>query len=73
MNKALLKSIMIMHGDSTKDMACFLNISPQSVYNKMNEVILSSGKKAEFGKNEIKLICERYNLTEKQLKLIFFS
>ena len=73
MNKALLKSIMIMYGDTVKDMADFLSISTQSVYNKMNEARMPSGKRAEFGQKEIGKIQTRYNLTAEQLEKIFFS
>ena len=73
MNKALLKSIMTLHGDTVIDMAQFLCLTPQSVYYKMNETKMASGKKAEFGQGEIKRIKERYNLTPDQVELIFFN
>lgn len=73
MNKALLKSIMVMYGDTVKDLGQFLGISRQSVYNKMNETEMPSGKKAEFGQKEIKKIRDRYKLTAKQVEEIFFK
>lgn len=73
MNKALLKSIMTLHGDTVIDMAKFLCLSPQSVYYKMNETKMASGKKAEFGQWEIKQIKDRYNLSPDQVEAIFFN
>ena len=73
MNKALLKSIMTLHGDTVIDMANYLCLTPQSVYSKLNETKLSSGKNAEFGQGEIKRIKERYNLTPEQVEEIFFK
>lgn len=62
-----------MHGDKVKDLAEFLCISTQSVYNKMNETKMSSGKRAEFGQHEIRQIRKRYNLTAEQVEKIFFN
>ncbi len=73
MNKAMLKSIMALYGDTVNDLADFLGLTPQSVYNKMNETEMSSGKKAEFGQREIRLMSERYNFNAKQIKDIFFN
>ena len=73
MNKQMLKSIMALNGDTVTDLAQCLNLSPQSVYNKINETKLASGCKAEFGQNEIRLIRERYNLNAKQVEAIFFN
>ena len=73
MNKALLKSIMALYGDTVTDLADALRLTPQSVYNKMNETKMKSGKNAEFGQGEIRQIKERYNLTEVQVDQIFFG
>jgi hypothetical protein len=73
MNKALLKSIMTLHGDTVSDLAHYLCLTPQSVYYKMNETKMASGKKAEFGQGEIRRIKERYNLDPEQVEAVFFS
>jgi hypothetical protein len=65
MNKGLLRSIMVMYGDTNKTLAAFLGISEQSVSNKINE------NGTEFKKGEILKIKERYNLTCDQVDLIF--
>ena len=73
MNKALFKSIMALHNDTVNDLAIFLCLTPQSVYYKMNETKMPSGKNAEFGQGEIRRIKERYNLDAEQVEKIFFS
>ena len=65
MNKAALKSVMILHGDKNKDLAEYLGISEQSVSNKMNDT--------EFKQGEIALITKKYNLSGEQIKDIFFA
>lgn len=67
MNKGLLKSIMVLHGDTVADLANFLKITPQSVSGKMNE------RGTEFKQGEIAAIKERYNLSAEQVEAIFFS
>ena len=67
MNKELLRSIMVLHGDTNKDLADYLGISEQSVSNKINE------NETEFKLSEIKKIKKRYNLTADQIDLIFFA
>ena len=67
MKKELLRSIMVLHGDTNKDLADYLGISEQSVSNKINE----SG--TEFKQGEIRRIRTRYNLTSEQVDLIFFA
>ena len=37
MNKELLRSVMVLHGDTNKTLAAYLGISEQSVCNKINE------------------------------------
>ena len=66
-NKELLRSVMVLYGDTNKSLAAFLGISEQSVSNKINE------KGTEFKKGEILKIKERYNLTRDQVDLIFFT
>lgn len=73
MNKALLKSIMALYDDTMSDLADYLCLTPQSVSYKMNEKIMPSGKKAEFGQGEIKRIKERYNLSPEEVENIFFN
>ena len=67
MNKALLRSIMALHGDTNKSLADFLGISEQSLSNKINE------NHTEFKQGEIKRIKYRYGLTAEQVDLIFFA
>lgn len=67
MNKELLRSVMVLHGDTNKDLAVYLGISEQSVSNKINE------NGTEFKKGEIAKIKKRYNLTSEQVDLIFFA
>lgn len=73
MNKALLKSIMALYDDTNKDLATHLGMSEQSFSNKINEVILPSGNKAEFTQGEINGIRERYNLNAEKLEAVFFN
>ena len=67
MKKELLRSIMVLHGDTNKDLADYLGISEQSVSNKINE------NGTEFKLGEIRRIRSRYNLTSEQVDLIFFA
>lgn len=67
MNGALLKSIMVLNGDTVRDLASYLNKSPQSVSDKINE------RGTEFRQGEIAMIKERYNLTAEQVEAIFFA
>lgn len=67
MNKALLRSVMTLHGDTNKSLAAFLNISEKSVSDKINE------NNTEFKQSEIDAIIDRYALTNEQLRNIFFS
>ena len=67
MNKDLLRSVMVLHGDTNKTLADYLGISEQSVCNKINE------NGTEFWKGEILQIKKRYNLTSDQVDLIFFA
>lgn len=67
MNKELLRSIMVLYGDTNKDLADYLGITEQSVCNKINE------NGTEFKLREIRLMKIRYNLTSDQVDLIFFA
>ena len=67
MNKELLRSIMVLYGDTNKDLATYLGISEQSVSNKINE------NGTEFKKWEIVKIKSRYNLSCDQVDRIFFA
>lgn len=67
MNKELLRSVMVLNGDTNKDLAAYLGISEQSVSNKINE------NGTEFKKCEIAKIKARYNLTSDQVDRIFFA
>ena len=67
MNGALLKSIMVLNGDTVRKLAEHLEISPQSVSDKINE------RGTEFKQGEIAMIKERYNLSAEQVEKIFFS
>lgn len=67
MNGLLLKSIMTLNGDTIRVLADYLDISPQSVSDKINE------RGTEFRQGEIAMIKERYNLSADQVEAIFFS
>ncbi len=67
MNKALLRSVMALHGDTNKNLADYLGISEQSVSKKINE------NDTEFKLGEIRMIKARYNLTREQVDRIFFA
>ncbi len=67
MDKALLRSIMVLHGDTNKTLADYLNISERSISDKINE------NGTEFKQREIAAIIKRYNLSEEQVSRIFFS
>ena len=67
MNKALLRSIMVLHGDTNKDLADYLGISEQILSKKINE------NGTEFKQGEIKRIKVRYDLSADQVDSIFFT
>lgn len=67
MNKALLRSIMVMHGDTNASLGEYLGISEQSVSNKINE------NGTEFKQGEITKIKARYNLDSDMVDRIFFA
>lgn len=67
MNSKLLKSIMLLNGDTNKTLAEYLGISEQSVSKKINET------GTEFKQGEISMIKKRYSLTGDQIDSIFFT
>lgn len=67
MNGAMLKSVMVLNGDTIRDLAEYLDITPQSVSDKINE------RRTEFKQGEIAMIKERYNLSADQIDAIFFN
>lgn len=67
MNKALLRSIMVLNNDTNKDLAEYLDISEKSVSDKINE------NGTEFKQSEISAIKKRYSLSDEQTTAIFFN
>ena len=68
MNKRLLRSIMILHGETRKKLAEYLGIAPVTLSYKMNE---SHGRC--FDKAEIEAIAKHYELSSEQILSIFFA
>ena len=66
MNKALLRSVMVIKGHTNKDLASLLDVSETSISSKINE------NGTEFKQGEIAIIAKEYNLTPEQIKAIFF-
>ena len=67
MNGKLLRSIMVLHGDTNATLAKFLGITEQSVCNKINE------NGTEFKQNEIAKIKSLYNLDADMVDRIFLQ
>lgn len=67
MNSKLLRSVMVLHGDTNETLANYLNISVQSLSNKINE------RGTEFKQGEICKIKEKYNLDNDMVDRIFFA
>lgn len=67
MDKAKLKSYMALYGDTNRELAEILEISEQSVSNKINE------NGTEFKQGEIRKIKDRYNLSPTEVDAIFFA
>lgn len=67
MNAKLLRSVMLLHGDTNASLAEFLGITEQSVCNKINE------KGTEFKQGEITKIKSRYDLDCDMVDRIFFA
>lgn len=68
MNKRMLKSFMAKRGDTQDSLSEAMGISRSRLNAKINE---KNG--AEFTQTEIKFIAKRYNLTEEELVIVFFS
>lgn len=67
MNGKLLRSIMILHGDTNASLAEYLGITEQSVSNKINE------NGTEFKQGEICKIKARYDLDSSMVDRVFFA
>lgn len=67
MNGKLLRSIMVLHGDTNASLAEYLGITEQSVSNKINE------NGTEFKQGEILKIKAKYNLDSDMVDRIFFA
>ena len=68
MNKNLLRSKMVLFGDTNETLAAALGISPQRLSAKIN-----AKDGAEFVQREIKVMRNRYQLTDEETGLIFFQ
>lgn len=68
MNKALLKSKMVLHGDTNQTLSEHLGITPVTFSRKLNEI-----DGAEFSQRELLAIKNRYSLTDEEFVLIFFN
>lgn len=64
-NTALLKSIMILNSDTVQALALSLGVNRQNISAKLN------GKR-DFKQSEINKIIVRYNLSDVQIRTIFF-
>ncbi len=67
MNSKLLRSIMLLNGDTNASLAKFLGITEQSISNKINE------NGTEFKQGEIAKIKLKYNLDSDAIDQIFFA
>ncbi len=67
MNSKLLRSLMVLHGDTNASLAAYLGITENSVSNKINE------NGTEFKQREISKIMRRYDLSAEQVREIFFA
>lgn len=67
MNKALLHSFMVRHGDTQLTLAMAMGISLSRMNAKINN------KSAEFTQSEILFIKNRYKLTATDVDEIFFA
>jgi DNA-binding XRE family transcriptional regulator len=65
-NKNVFKSIMVLHGDTQKTVADALDVSPQTIGDKLNGL-------TDFAQSEIQALAERYKLTPAQVDEIFFG
>lgn len=65
--KDRLRSVMVLHGDTSQDLSKYLGITETTFSKKLNE------KNAEFNLGEIRLIQKKYQLTSEQMHFIFFG
>lgn len=65
-NTRLLKSKMVLHNDTTIALAKCLGVNRQNASVKLN------GKR-DFKQSEIAKIIKRYNLTDKEIRAIFWD
>jgi hypothetical protein len=65
-NTVLLKSIMILNSDTVQALALSLGANRQNISAKLN------GKR-DFKQSEINKIIARYNLSDTQIRAIFFN
>lgn len=68
MNKALLRSKMVLFGDTYKELAQVLSLTVTTVSAKINQT-----HGADFTQREIQLIKQRYSLTNDEVNDIFFT
>ena len=68
MNRNLLRTKMILKGDTNETLAEYLGLHPTSLSMKLNEY---HGR--EFTQSEIRAIRERYDLTDAEVTQIFFA
>ena len=68
MSKNELVSVMKKHGDRNEDLAKYIGISQQRFSAKLN----GTGG-ADFTRNEIQKIKDKYNLTSEEVNTIFFA
>lgn len=67
MNKNLLRSYMIRHGETQSDIAEVLDITRPTLSRKIN------GNGGDFTQREIVLLKEHYNLSPEEIDQIFFA
>ena len=66
MNKALLRSIMVLNGDTYQTLSEDMKIEKATFSRKINS-------KANFSKEEMQFIREKYNLSDSQFIEMFFT
>ncbi|MBR6875497.1 MAG: hypothetical protein IKN00_04320 [Bacteroidales bacterium] len=65
MNKDLLRSVIVAHGDNMGKLAEAMGMQQSALSNRINGLV-------EFRQSEINFIRHRYNLTPEQMQDIFF-
>lgn len=68
MHAAKLKSIMVLHGDTTRSLARELGFTPQTFWAKINR-----RKGSDFSASEIAKIKQKYGLSASEIEAIFFA